>query len=252
MDVRSTEVITFLRRVFIATQFYNNESQSIVFNMDRRFILLISTFLYVNNIHCDGSSASHHQPIDFLKPTTDENTTKHTVITTSTTTVKTNADANTVHGSTTTPKADCEGSNGVKKFIDDVKTKFSHVHPVRDVKKILFGSSEHKTNTTDGSTTTTTTTTVPSVTTEKSHINKIIDSMPSESEDMIRVVTLKPDEHYGKGKAKPKYLTKELEKANTTEYVEGSTIASTTTAAEKSSTEKMTTSTSTQKSDHKN
>lgn len=169
----------------------------------RRLFILISIILYINNIQCDDVK---HHPIDFLKPTNDANV-KHEELT------------------TTTPKVSGEPEpHGIQKFIADVKNKFSHIHPVRDVGAILFGSSSDKT------TTTIATTSVPSTTTKipeknKSNIDKIFESMPSESEDMIRVVTLKPDEHYGKGKAKAKYLTMELEKMNSTEYTGSSTVA---------------------------
>lgn len=170
--------------------------------MDHRCLfILISIILYLNKIQCDVK----HHPIDFLQPTNDENS-KHEELT------------------TTTPKPNDDSEpHGIKKFIVDVKNKFSHLHPVRDVGAILFGSSSDKTTTTKAITS------VPSATTEipekdKSNIDKIVDSMPSESEDMIRVVTLKKDEHYGKGKAKPKYLTMELEKMNSTEYTESSTF----------------------------
>lgn len=200
--------------------------------MDRRCLfILISTILYLNNIQCDGN-VKHHT-IDFLKPA-DEVNLKHEVTTSS----KTNGEDVIT---TTTPKTNSDEPNGVKKFIEDVKNKFNHIHPVRDVKNILFGSTENKTPTVA-------TSTVSTSTTAESHIHKIVDSMPSESEDMIRVVTLKPDEHYGKGKAKPKYLTKELEKTNTTEYTGGSTTTSKTPVAGKTTIEDFSTPTSTPKS----
>lgn len=201
--------------------------------MDRRCLFtLISTILYLSNIQCDDTK---HHPIDFLKPTSDENFTHEQVITT---TSKKNGE----EVVTTTGKPNGEEPHGIQKFFDDVKNKFNHIHPVRDVKEILFGSSEKKT---------TTTASHPSVTTEvpkknKSHVGEILESMPSESEDMIRVVTLKEDEHYGKGKAKPKLLTIELEKMNSTEYAEMST-SKTTVAGKSSKVEDFSTSTSTQK-----
>lgn len=210
--------------------------------MERRCLfVLFSTILYLNNIQCDD--AKHH-PIDFLKPTNDENS-KHEVITT---TPKTNGE-DVINK--TTPKKNGEepSGSGIQKFLNDVKNKFNHVHPVRDVKNILFGSSDKKT------TDTVVTTSTPSTTTEttnkkKSHIAKITESMPSESEDMIRVITLKEDEHYGKGKAKPKFLTMELEKMNSTEYVEVSTPK--TPVGGKSFVEDLSTTTSTQKTTQKN
>ncbi len=202
--------------------------------MDRRYLfILISTIFYLNNVQCDHHI--NHHPIDFLKSTNDEYL-KHEV---TKTTLKTNGDD--VNAATTPTSVNTsEEPSGLKKFIDDVKNKFNHVHPVRDVKEILFGSPQTKTSTTIASTSVPSTTEEPKK--EKSHIDKIIDSMPSESEDMIRVVTLKEDEQYGKGKAKPKYLTMELEKANTTEYVEGSTSTFKTTTG-KSSIEDFSTST---------
>lgn len=54
--------------------------------------------------------------------------------------------------------------------------------------------------------------------TTESNIAKIMNSMPSANEDMIRIVKLAKDEHYGKGKAKPKYISMILAKMNSTEY----------------------------------
>lgn len=175
--------------------------------MDRRCLfILFSTILYANNIHCDGNIKHNNHPIDFLKPTNEDNL-KHEVIATTT------KSADVI---TTTAKTNTDESNGVQKFIDDVKNKFNHIHPVRDVKHILFGSANKSSTTMPPAGVSTSSTT-------ESHIHKIVESMPSESEDMIRVVTLKDDQHYGKGKAKPQYLTRELEKMNSTEYVEGTT-----------------------------
>lgn len=207
--------------------------------MERRCLfVLVATVLYLNNIQCDD--AKHHT-IDFLKPTNDENL-KHEVITT---TPKTNGEDGI---NKTTPKTNGEEPSGIQKFLNDVKNKFNHVHPVRDVKNILFGSSDKKTTNTVVTTSTPSTTT-ETTKTEKSHIAQITESMPSESEDMIRVITLKEDEHYGKGKAKPKYLTMELEKMNSTEYVEGSTPK--TPVGAKSFVEDLSTSTSSQKTTQK-
>lgn len=202
--------------------------------MDRRclFILISTIFYNFNNIQCYDIK---HHPIDFLKSTNDENL-KHEVITS---TSKTNGED--VIGKTT-PKTNGEEPTGIQKFIGDVKNKFNHIHPVRDVKEILFGPSDKKATTI---VTTSNPSTTETVKKEKSHIEKIADSMPSESEDMIRVITLKEDEHYGKGKAKPKYLTKELQKINSTEYVEGSTSTAKTVVTGKSSVEDFSTSAST-------
>lgn len=210
--------------------------------MDRRCLfILFSTILYLSNIQCDDK----HHPIDFLKPTNEEKSQHEEVITT---TLKKTVE----EVISTTAKTNGDELHGIRKFIVDVKNKFNHIHPVRDVKDILFGSSSE-----EKATTTVSTTSVPSVTTaapKEDHVEKIIESMPSESEDMIRVVTLKPDEHYGKGKAKPKYLTMELEKMNSTEYVEGITskTPASSTVTGKSSVEDFSTTTSTQKTTQKN
>lgn len=55
-------------------------------------------------------------------------------------------------------------------------------------------------------------------TSTESNLKKIMNRMPSANEDMIRVVKLKEDERYGKGKAKPKYISMVLAKMNSTEY----------------------------------
>lgn len=217
--------------------------------MDHRCLfILFSTILYLSIIQCEDTK---HHPIDFLKPTNDENLKREEM--------------------TTTPKTNSEPEpHGIKKFIVDVKNKFSHLHPVRDVGEILFGSSADKTSTTIATTSITATT--ESAKSNKPNINKIVESMPSESEDMIRVVTLKKEEHYGKGRAKPKYLSMELEKMNSTDYNESTTLtaatdgksliedfsskATTTTSAPKSSIEdfssKATTSTSAPKTSNQN
>lgn len=203
--------------------------------MDRRrcLFILISTILHLSIIRCDDTK---RQPIDFLKPTNGEND----QVMTSTST-KSGEEMVTP----TVKPSGVEPPHGIHKFFDDVKNKFNHIHPVRDVKEILFGSSEKKATTTIASSVHSVTTAAP--TNSESHIDKIIESMPSESEDMIRVVTLKEDQHYGKGKAKPKYLTMELEKMNSTEYTDNSTSTSKVTVKGKSALEDFSTSTTTQK-----
>lgn len=51
-----------------------------------------------------------------------------------------------------------------------------------------------------------------------SNLEKIMATMPSANEDVIRVLKLSEDEHYGKGKAKPKYISMALAHMNSTEY----------------------------------
>lgn len=55
------------------------------------------------------------------------------------------------------------------------------------------------------------------VTTEPA-IERIVNTAPSVSEDMIKTVILTKDQHYGKGRAKAKYITMEFAKINSTEY----------------------------------
>lgn len=57
-------------------------------------------------------------------------------------------------------------------------------------------------------------------TSTESNIEKIMDTMPSANEDVIRVVKLKQDQRYGKGMAKPKYISMALAHMNSTEYDE--------------------------------
>lgn len=57
-------------------------------------------------------------------------------------------------------------------------------------------------------------------TSTESNIEKIMDTMPSANEDVIRVIKLKQDQRYGKGMAKPKYISMALAHMNSTEYDE--------------------------------
>lgn len=103
---------------------------------------------------------------------------------------------------------------------DDVMHK-EEAEGIGDVGLILWGGPGKKSSKQIQITTTTTTST-------ESNIAKIMDSMPSANEDMIRVVKLKEDEHYGKGWAKPKYISMVLAKMNSTEYKGEATTTTTT------------------------
>lgn len=49
-------------------------------------------------------------------------------------------------------------------------------------------------------------------------IERIMNTAPSVSEDMIKTIILKKNQYYGKGRAKPKYISMEFAKMNSTEY----------------------------------
>lgn len=53
---------------------------------------------------------------------------------------------------------------------------------------------------------------------QKTHMEQIIDGMPSINEDEIRTFNLPNGTTYGRGRNKPKYITAELAKMNFTEY----------------------------------
>lgn len=110
---------------------------------------------------------------------------------------------------------------------DDVMHK-EEAEGIGDVGLILWGGPSKKSlkHKKISATTTTTSTT-------KSNIAKIMDAMPSANEDVIRVVKLADDEHYGKGRAKPKYISMVLATMNSTEYKDET--SSTTTIASTSS-----------------
>lgn len=55
-------------------------------------------------------------------------------------------------------------------------------------------------------------------TTTESNIEKIMDSMPTANEDMIRILQLSKDEQYGHGHAKPKYISIALATMKSIEY----------------------------------
>lgn len=65
-------------------------------------------------------------------------------------------------------------------------------------------------------------------TTQVSNLEKIMATMPSANEDVIRVLKLADDEQYGKGRAKPKYISMALAHMNSTEYNESDTTNATT------------------------
>lgn len=56
-----------------------------------------------------------------------------------------------------------------------------------------------------------------------SGMDKIMATAPSLDEDRIRTYKLNETDRYGHGKAKPKYITKQLKTMNTTEYTEDTT-----------------------------
>lgn len=97
---------------------------------------------------------------------------------------------------------------------DDVMHKVE-AEGIGDVGLILWGAPSKKTSKSQ-----TTPTHAPSTTmvSTASNIAKIMELVPSADEDMIRVVKLAEDEHYGKGWAKPKYISMVLAKMNSTEY----------------------------------
>lgn len=78
-------------------------------------------------------------------------------------------------------------------------------------------------------------TTTSTTTTTESNIEKIMDNMPTANEDMIRVVKLANDEHYGHGHAKPKFISLVLATMKSVEYQgeETTTKAATTKATMK-------------------
>lgn len=55
-------------------------------------------------------------------------------------------------------------------------------------------------------------------------IERIVNTAPSVREDMIKTIILGKDQHYGKGRAKAKYITMEFAKINSTEYDTESSI----------------------------
>lgn len=65
-------------------------------------------------------------------------------------------------------------------------------------------------------------------TSTESNIEKIMDTMPTANEDVIRVVKLKQDQRYGKGMAKPKYISMALANMNSTEYDDDEEVITTT------------------------
>lgn len=78
-------------------------------------------------------------------------------------------------------------------------------------------------------------------TSTESNIEKIMGTMPSANEDVIRVLKLKQDQRYGKGMAKPKYISMALAHMNSTEYDEDDEpITTTQRPAEMSNTTSMT------------
>lgn len=114
---------------------------------------------------------------------------------------------------------------------DDVMHK-EEAEGIGDVGLILWGGPSKKSNKQLKSMTPTPTTTT--TTTTESNIAKIMDAMPSANEDMIRVVELTDDEHYGKGRAKPKYISMVLAKMNSTQY-KGEITTTTTTSTSSTS-----------------
>lgn len=96
------------------------------------------------------------------------------------------------------------------------ETKIELPPSVGDVGAILWGLLDN-----ENTVITTKTATTPEIFVDEQTepaIERIMNTAPSVSEDMIKTFKLKKDQYYGKGRAKPKYITMEFAKINSTEY----------------------------------